>query len=277
MRKTMLAAAFLSAFTVPGIAFAEDAPKADAPPPPYTLTGNMTLASEYIYRGIGQTNRKPAIQGGIDFAHSSGFYVGTWASNISWLSDQSSAWTSSSPGISAPIEWDFYGGFKNTIADDFSYDVGVLTYYYPGTYPSGFVSPNTTELYVAGGWKTVTLKYSYAVTNLFGATSPTDATQKASDSGSYYVDLSGTYDLGEGFGVLGHVGYQKVKGAKGADGSTADYTDYKLGVTKDLLGFSLGLFYVGTNAKGDPGQFYHNAFDKDLGKGRALFTISKTL
>jgi len=274
MRKTFIVATLAGCLAAPMVAHADDA--AAPPPPPYTLTGNFTLASEYLYRGIAQSNHKPAIQGGIDFAHSSGVYVGTWASSISWLADQSANWPGT-PGVSAPMEWDFYGGFKNTIYDDFSYDVGVLTYYYPGEYPDGFVSPNTTELYVAGGWKTITLKYSYAVTNLFGATSPTDATQKASDSGSYYVDLSGSYDLGEGFGVVGHVGYQKVKGAKGADGTTADYTDYKVGVTKDLLGFSLALSYIGTNAKGDAGQFYHSAYDKDLGKGRVLFTVGKTL
>ncbi len=272
MRKTFFVATLAGCLVAPTASHAEDA----APPPPYTLTGNFTLASEYIYRGIGQSNRKPAIQGGIDFTHSSGVYVGSWASSISWLSDQSSFWPGT-PGVSAPMEWDFYGGIKNTLANDFSYDVGVLTYYYPGSYPDGFVSPNTTELYVAGGWKTITLKYSYALTNLFGATSPLDTTQKASDSGSYYVDLSGSFDLGEGFGLVGHVGYQKVKGALGADGSSADYTDYKVGLTKDLLGFSLGLSYIGTNANGDVGQFYHNAYDKDLGKGRVLFTVGKTL
>lgn len=274
MRKTLIAAALFSAFAVPGLALAEDAPKADAPPPPpYTLTGNFTLASEYIYRGIAQTNRKPAIQGGIDFVHSSGLYVGTWASNISWLSDLG--------GVSAPIEMDFYGGYKGT-AGDFSYDMGVLQYYYPGTYPDGFVSPNTTELYVQGGWKWFTLKYSHALTDLFGATSPTDATQKASSSGSGYVDLTYTSDaVAGGLTFTGHVGHQKVKGAMGADGTSADYTDWKLGATyqnNDVLsGLAFGLAYVGTNAKGDVGQFYRNAYNKDLGSGRIVFTVGKTL
>ena len=122
MRKTVLASALLASFVAaPAVSFAEDA----APAAP-AFTSNVTLASEYIYRGIGQTNRKPAIQGGFDYAHSSGLYVGTWASNVSWLSDQAAG------TISSSLEWDFYGGYKTAI-DDFGIDVGVLQYYYPGT------------------------------------------------------------------------------------------------------------------------------------------------
>ena len=56
-----------------------------APPPEHTITGNVGLYSQYIFRGLTQTDRDPALQGGFDYAHSSGFYAGTWASNISWL------------------------------------------------------------------------------------------------------------------------------------------------------------------------------------------------
>ncbi|MDA0188827.1 MAG: TorF family putative porin, partial [Proteobacteria bacterium] len=75
MKKTIVASALLALFATS--AFAQDA----APASPHSVTGNVTLASEYIYRGIGQTNREPAIQGGFDYAHSSGFYLGTWASS----------------------------------------------------------------------------------------------------------------------------------------------------------------------------------------------------
>ncbi|QSI78620.1 TorF family putative porin [Niveibacterium microcysteis] len=250
---TTLPALIAAAVAAPGLARAEDA-KA-----PYTLTGNVMLASEYLYRGIAQTNHKPAIQGGVDFAHESGIYLGTWASNISWLSD--------SGGISAPIETDFYGGYKGT-AGDFGYDFGLLQYYYPGTYPDGFTSPNTLEGYVAGGYKWITLKGSYAFTNLFGAKAPNgDKT-----SGSYYLEANGSFPVAEGYNLIAHVGYQSVKGL-----DDASYTDYKLGGTADALGLTFGLFYSGTNAKGDVGEFYHNAYDKDLGAGRVLFSVSKTL
>ena len=63
------------------------------------------------------------------------------------------------------MEWDFYGGYK-TAFDDFGVDVGLLQYFYPG---SGYGNnPNTLEGYVAGSWKTLTLKYSRAFSDLFG-------------------------------------------------------------------------------------------------------------
>src|SRR6266498_1225542 len=85
-------------------------------------TGNVGLFSQYVFRGITQTNEKPAVQGGFDLGHKSGFYVGTWASNISWISDYT-------PGVSASLEWDFYGGYKGSLPADFGYDLGVLYYY----------------------------------------------------------------------------------------------------------------------------------------------------
>src|SRR6478735_10311607 len=84
-----------------------------APASPHTLTGNMGFFSQYIFRGLTQTNRDPALQGGFDYAHKSGFYAGTWASNISWLKDgQPPAYRSG-----GSLEWDFYGGWKPTFGD----------------------------------------------------------------------------------------------------------------------------------------------------------------
>lgn len=260
LKSLILALTALSA----GIAGAEEAKDN------YTLTGTVGLASEYLYRGIAQTNHKPAVQGGFDFGHPSGVYAGVWGSNISWLSDAGAG------RVSAPVELDLYGGYKAALGD-LSYDVGGLYYYYPGDYPDGWVSPNTFEGYLGLGYKFLSLKTSYAFTNLFGATDPVDPARKAASRGSYYLDLSAIYPLSESLKLIGHVGYQSVEGAKGSDGSTANYTDYKLGATKDALGMSLGLFYSGSNAKGGAGQFYRNAFDKDLGAGRVLFTVSKTL
>src|ERR1043165_6505878 len=84
--KALAVAAFL-----PAAVLAQTPPPAPAPAAPpapdYTLTANVGLFSEYIFRGISQTGGKPAVQGGFDWTHSSGFYFGTWASNISWLED----------------------------------------------------------------------------------------------------------------------------------------------------------------------------------------------
>ena len=72
----------LMALSLPGFAMAEDATTATP-----AVTANVALVSNYLYRGISQTGGKPALQGGFDYAHASGFYAGVWGSSISWLSD----------------------------------------------------------------------------------------------------------------------------------------------------------------------------------------------
>lgn len=258
MKKIMTIAAAASVFSLPMLAIADDAP--------YKFTGNVTLASEYIYRGIEQTAGKPAIQGGFDFAHSSGFYLGVWGSNISWISD-------GLPGTTASVEMDVYGGYKNTFAGgDWNYDIGVLSYVYPvSNFPANTTKPDTTEVYGAIGWKWLTLKYSHVVSShIFGFNSATGGDTRNSG----YVDLTGTYDLGSGWGVSGHVGHQKIK-----DFSDASYTDYKIGATKDVGLGTVGLYYSDTNAKscGDTTPVYCNLNNRDLGKGRVVLTFSKSL
>ncbi|ELA00871.1 hypothetical protein D769_02815 [Cupriavidus sp. HMR-1] len=251
-----LAAAVL--FAMPfSSAFAQEASAPVAEPStPHTFTANVSLVSDYRYRGISQTNLRPAIQGGFDYSHASGFYVGNWNSSISWLEDADSS-------VSSPVEMDFYGGFRNTfkLSDlEFNYDVGVLEYYYPGGYTT--TRPYTTELYAGIGYGPVFLKYSHAVTNLFGIDD---------SKNSYYVDLSANVPLNVwGLMFNAHVGYQGV-----AHHSDASYTDWKLGLTKDLgKGFSLAVAYVDTNAKA---SFYTSANrGRYLGKAAAWASITKT-
>ena len=208
--------------------------------PDYTLTANMTLASEYLYRGIAQTNNKPAIQGGFDFAHKSGLYLGNWNSNISWLTDGVDDRT-------APIEMDFYGGYKFELGSGFALDLGGLYYYYPMKGSEPDPSPNTFELYVGGSWGPLTLKYSHALTDLFGF---------PDSKNSGYLDLSATFDVA-GFAVTPHVGHQKVK-----NNGDYSYTDYSLTVSKDIgNGIVLSAAIVDTDTSA-----YIAPNGKDLGK-----------
>lgn len=236
-------------------ALAQSAPVTAEAASPHTFTANVTLGSEYRYRGIMQTNRRPAIQGGFDYSHASGFYAGNWNSSISWLND-------SNDEVSAPIEMDFYAGFKNTFGDGrWNYDVGVLQYYYPGDYPANFTRPYTTELYAGIGYGPVFLKYSYAPTNLFGF---------YDSKNSWYVDLSANVPL-EFWGLTlnAHVGYQKVQNV-----ADASYTDWKLGLTKDLgNGLALAVAYIDTNADR---TVYTNAKGRYMGRGTAWATLTKT-
>ena len=239
-------------------AMAADEPAVAADPGP--ITANVTLASEYRYRGIAQTNSKPAIQGGFDYAHESGFYAGNWNSNISWIGDTYA-------GASAPIEMDFYAGFKKEVAEGITLDGGVLQYYYSSSnlnIPSTASNPNTTELYVAGTYSFATLKYSYSLTDLFG---------QLGSKGSSYVDLALNYDTGvEGITLNAHVGYQKVTGAANPNSS---YTDWKLGLTKDLgHGMNVAVAYIGTNADGSV-AFYQSPTMQNLGRGTGFISFTK--
>ncbi len=113
IKKTAIALAASGLFAT--AAFAQTAPAAEAPEAS-PITANVTVVNDYRYRGMTQSNYKPAIQGGFDYAHESGFYIGNWNSSISWISDGNPANGSTAYGnsVSAPVEMDFYAGFKKS-------------------------------------------------------------------------------------------------------------------------------------------------------------------
>ena len=130
--------AFVAAATVVSVnALAQTPAPAKAPEPEYTVTGNLGIFSDYRFRGISQTNKLPAIQGGVDLALKNGLYLGNWNSNVD-----------STMYNGASIEMDFYGGYKATFGD-FGLDVGGIYYYYPGTgaNPAGWEYQERRNLY----------------------------------------------------------------------------------------------------------------------------------
>src|SRR5258707_3952457 len=100
IRKNLLAVVVASAFATPAAVLAQT-PAPAAPASDHTFTANVALASQYIFRGLTQTNEKPAIQGGFDYSHASGVYVGTWLSNINWFTDQNIGGVA--PGTQVPL------------------------------------------------------------------------------------------------------------------------------------------------------------------------------
>jgi len=202
------------------------------------LAYNVGAVSEYRYRGIAQSALAPAVQGGVDYAHSSGFYVGAWGSQIRWIKE---AGTAANIETKGDVELDVYGGYKGEISKDFTYDVGYLRYEYIGnTYKDvSTANASTDEAYGALTYGAYTFKVSYAFSNLFGT---------AKSDGSVYYDLSATYDLGSGYSVVPHVGRQEIAGP----GTNKDYsyTDYSVTLAKDLgKGLSATIAAVGTDGK----------------------------
>jgi uncharacterized protein (TIGR02001 family) len=265
MKKALCAAAVATACCAPFAAFAQTAAAPAKAEPEYTITGNAGLFSDYRFRGYSQTDYNPALQGGIDFAHKSGFYLGNWNSNVSSVLYNG-----------ASLEMDFYGGYKATFGD-FVLDVGTIYYYYPGTgaYIPSFEAENW-EVYVGGSYGPVSLKYYYSFTDFFGLNSEALGLPGGVDTkGSQYLDLTGTFDLGSGFGLVGHVGWQKIK--NGVEIGLVDDTvfDYKVGVTYDIAGSGWigGLAVIGTSEKR---LFLKSDLSDGAGKTSVVVSISKT-
>lgn len=264
--KTMfrtLAAAALIAAPVASMAQASAAPE-------FTLSGNAGLFSDYRFRGFTQTGYKPAFQGGFDLAHKSGLYIGNWNSNVE-------------QGLynGASLEMDVYAGYKGT-AGDFGYDVGYLYYFYPNSGASstsnGIVTQSTKvrngEVYVGASLGPVAAKWFYSTTKFFSLGEP-PSYNNVDTKGSWYLDLSGNFDLGNGFALQAHYGYQKIENGKQAGLIADNVGDYKLGVTKDLSGWLLGVAAVGTTEK----KLFTTAesgLTEEAGKTSVVVSVSKT-
>ena len=248
MRKSLITIAVVGALAAPSFVFAADA----APASDFTASYNVGLFSQYIFRGLTQTNNKPALQGGFDVSHKSGLYIGGWASNVSWLRDN--AGTALNPVYTSggSLEIDLYGGFKTDVRG-VGIDVGALQYYYPGALNKAVMDKaNTTELYGA-------LSYGWLQAKVSGVVSKdawgfgkkyNNLTGGDDERGTYYAELNANIPLADtGITALIHVGRQEFNQAKSLPTNPeASYTDWKLGLTKGFDGgLNIGAFYTDTN------------------------------
>jgi len=245
--RTLPKALLLAAATsvLPGVAIAQDSP--------HSFTGKVALYSEYEYRGISQTAEKPAVQLNLDYGHASGFYAGTFISNIKWLKEAAEVGGFSS---NANIEWDIYLGFKKEIVKDVTLDVGYLRYEYPSS--SDFnPKPNTDEVYIGLGYGPVSVKYSYATSDTFGV---------ANSEGSDFIEANLALPIVDKVTLTGHVGHQKYKNS-----SALDYTVWKIGAVYDFgNGLNAGAYYKGTDAESS----LYTYKGKDWGKDRLVAFVS---
>ena len=266
MKKTMLFTALFAAFAAfAGAAVAQTA----APASPHSLTGNMTLATDYRFRGISQTFRGPTLQGGFDYSHSSGLYLGNWNSNVS----------TNQFNNGAGIEIDIYGGYKWEVAKGVTADVGLLYYYYPGAEIAALRKKyNNGEIYFGGTWQWLSVKYSYGLTDFFGLNGTTSnalftLAPNGSSKGSGYLDITGNWEVAPKTTLTAHVGRQTIKNY-----GAASYTDYKLGIAKDYGFATVGLAVVGSNA--NAAQYTITSTGgtsiRDVGRPSAVLSVSKT-
>jgi uncharacterized protein (TIGR02001 family) len=249
MKKTLLAVT-LAALTS-GAATSVLAADPKTPAPEFEISGNFGLFSDYRFRGISQTDRKAAVQGGFDLSHKSGFYIGNWNSNVHNFYY---------PGAS--MESDIYGGFITELGP-VEANIGVLRYMYPGN-TGNSANTNTTEAYLSITYGPVSYKFSRSDGNYFGT---------PNTKGTTYNELNFSYDLNDKVSVSAHAGKTNI-----AKTSSGDYSDYKIGITYALPDdYSLGLAYF-NNSGLDAAEksAATSTRGEQLYKSTAVISLSKT-
>ena len=253
---------------------AQDAPAAAAPPP-FAITGNVALTSDYMFRGLTQTWGGPAIQGGGDLTMTNGFAAGFWVSSIS---------DKSYPG--AAFEIDLYASFGTAFNDDWSWRAGIYGYVYPnGNFDDvGLPSRsfNTAEANAALTWKWLTLKYNYSLTDYFGI----DAEQgyDGDSKGTQYIQLDATIPFNDQWSVALHAAHTDIPArlvaalANGA--SDPSYSDFGATLKWQFATHwtaSLGVTYATNNDfYGTTASFTDASDTRDVGGTRGFVMLQGT-
>lgn len=179
------------------------------------LSANVGLTSNYLWRGVTQTDDAAAISGGIDYENASGFYAGTWASNVDF-------------GDDASYELDFYLGFSGDLGDSgFGYDVGYIYYAYPDSAESDSSNEyDFGEVYGSLSFANFSVTANYGIHNDDGA----EWADKA-----LYLSADATFEIAEGLELGLHVGDYSFDD----EFDSGDYTDYGISLSKNGFTFAL--------------------------------------
>lgn len=272
----------LAAFLAPASGGAAEASAGGADAPAYSITGNVSFNSDYVWRGLTQTFGGPAVQFGADWKHRSGLYAGFWASNVSekWV-----------PG--ANLETDYYAGYKTEIASGLLLDLNLLYVYYPGgdyskaldgrTFQSS--RPHTLEPSIGLSYQWASIKYGRTLSKFYGwnvnnsapgvfSAEDVNAGVKGSTRGSQYLELGASYDVSESVNLSMQLGREWV-----ANSSGLDWSYLRLGVSKALVdNWSVGLSVWGTT---QPAAFKNYAAltgsgdTESVGRTRAVLSIAR--
>jgi hypothetical protein len=227
-------------------AYAQDT----APPEPITVSGGVTFATDYRYRGVSQTDKDPAIQGTVTISHESGLYAGAWASNLAGWGTFGGSNT----------ELDLYGGYKMPIGSGGTLDVGLTWYMYPGGADktdfaepyvklSGTVGPLSLTAGVAYAPKQEALGRWYftgadAAAGVFN--DPGDKEDNLYLWGDFAAAVPTTP-----FTAKAHIGYSDGNRGLGPNATsiapTGKYWDYSIGAEATWKGLTFNVSYVDTD------------------------------
>lgn len=216
------------------------------------VTGNVSVTTDYRFRGISQTQKGSALQGGFDYADKGGVYAGNWNSNVS----------SASYTDSVGLEHDLYAGFKKQIAKGLELDVGTYNYIYNRQDGNFNSRSNTHELYVGLTRDSVSVKASQSIGDYFGL---------ANSSGTRYLEANLNHPLSKTLALNAHVGRTMH-----ANHSNLNYTDYRVGATVQVAGLGVGVHYVGNTQFGSGAKAANTLNGMQLYKEAMLVSVSKS-
>ena len=190
------------------------------------LSGNVALITDYVFRGISQTDGSPALQGGFDADLGNGIYAGVWGSNVDFADNSDES-----------LELDLYAGWATEVAG-VGVDLGMIHYAYPTSSAINTAGDQRdfNEVYIGLSYGPATLTQSFGVD------------LGSNDIGDYnagnYTDLG--LELGEYAGVAftSHVGYYDRKNT--AD----DYFDWKLAASTTFMGVDVEAAYTDVDNAG---------------------------
>ncbi len=231
-----IAAAMLTVITTPAFADETD------PPPPIVVSGSVAIVSDYRFRGVSQSDKEAAIQGGISATHRSGLYVGTWASNLA-------GWGTFG---GANMELDLYGGYKRSLGGGTAVDVGLTWYMYPGgadltDFAEGYAKLSTTLGPVSALAGVAYAPKQRALGNFSNTPQSRGQTQ---DNTYLWGDVSAGIPTTP-VTAKAHLGYSWGNPGLGPNGTsvtpTGQYLDYLVGLDVTLKPVTLGVAYVGTD------------------------------
>ena len=220
------------------------------------FSGTATLTTDYVFRGLSQTDKNPAAQVSFDYNHPVGVFLGAWASNVA---------NSVSEGN---LEIDLYGGYKGQLSENLGFELSAIYYWYPG----GGNDPEPDYLELHGG-----VNYAFANIPLepkIGLGLNYSPDFYGEDGNAYYINGTLRLTLPYKFGLRFEVGYQNVEGDKttgnggGPDSEDGyDYLFWHISLSREILGFNLDLSYWDTNE-----EQYFGTIGDDL----VVFTISRS-
>ena len=248
-------AAALALLALPAAASAQDA----------AVGGSATVASDYRFRGVSQSDTEMAVQGGVTVAHESGVYAGVWGSNLA-------GWGTFG---GANMELDLIGGYKAKIAETATLDVGLTWYMYPGGADRTDLAEPYAKLTGTAGPATLTAGVAYApkqqaIGKWYGtgadAANGVYTNPGAKDDNLYLWGDAALAVAGTPITAKAHIGHSRGQDGLGPDATavapTGEYWDWSLGADATWRNLTFNVSYVDTDISNREATYLRPSFSK---------------